>query len=85
MKDGEKEGESCGASHVIRHQQNLKNLLGLSALLGTFSIIEKTKRGTKYYKFNKLTIYSGIYYIKYFKIHGCGGQCRDIQNMHKTH
>ena len=49
------------------HQQNLKNLLGLSALLGTFSIVGKTNRGNKYYKFDKLTIYSGIYYIKYFK------------------
>jgi hypothetical protein len=49
------------------HQQNLKNLLGLSALSGTFSIVSKTNRGNKYYKFDKLTIYSGIYYIKYFK------------------
>jgi hypothetical protein len=51
----------------VIHQQNLKNLLGLSALLGTFSIVGKMKRGNKYYKFDKLTIYSGIYYIKYFK------------------
>ena len=44
------------------HQQNYKNLFGLSALSGTFSIISKTERGNKYYKFDKLAIYGGVYY-----------------------
>jgi hypothetical protein len=44
-----------------QHQQNYKNLFGLSALSGTFSIVSKMERGNKYYKFDKLTIYSGVY------------------------
>jgi hypothetical protein len=43
------------------HQQNYKNLFGLLALSGTFSIVNKMERGNKYYKFDKLTIYSGVY------------------------
>ena len=38
-----------------QHQQNYKNLFGLLALLGTFSIVGKTERGNKSYKFDKLT------------------------------
>jgi hypothetical protein len=58
---GDKVSKSNGKSGESRHQQNYKNLFGLSALSGTFSIVSKTKRGNKYYKFDKLTIYSGVY------------------------
>jgi hypothetical protein len=88
----------CGHSLVVdvnlldsNHQQNYKNLFGLLALLGTFSIVGKMERGNKYYKFDNLAIYSGDwwrllkYQISTLKFCGCGGQCRDLQNMHETH
>jgi hypothetical protein len=47
------------------HQQNYKNLFGLLAPSGTFSIVSKMERGNKYYKFDKLTIYGSLFSTKY--------------------
>ena len=54
-------GDVRKGNHCCEHQQNYKNLFRLLALLGTFSIVSKMERGNKYYKFDKLTIYTGVY------------------------